>query len=92
MYVPDTSSGGYALRGAPNAAERLHPPSRGEPRHRACGRRCSRKSYAIHPASQGRFFSKEVAGQLGIYHDAVSEDARWLAEMVRRGHHVDYRK
>lgn len=27
------------------------------------------KSYAIYPSSQGKFFSDEVAGQLGIYHD-----------------------
>lgn len=29
----------------------------------------SGKSYAIYPSSQGRFFSEDVAGQLGIYHD-----------------------
>jgi hypothetical protein len=27
------------------------------------------KSYAIYPSSQGQYFSAEVAGQLGIYHD-----------------------
>ena len=26
-------------------------------------------SYAIYPASQGRYFSEDVAGQLGIYYD-----------------------
>lgn len=27
------------------------------------------QSYAIYPSSQGKFFSDDVAGQLGIYHD-----------------------
>jgi hypothetical protein len=27
------------------------------------------KSYAIYPSSKGHYFTEEVAGQLGIYHD-----------------------
>lgn len=35
-------------------------------------------SYAIYPSSQGKYFSPEVAGQLGIYHDEyVHTAAGW---------------
>lgn len=35
-------------------------------------------SYAIYPSSQGKYFSPEVAGQLGIYHDEyVRTDEGW---------------
>jgi hypothetical protein len=35
-------------------------------------------SYAIYPSSQGKYFSPEVAGQLGIYHDEyVRTAAGW---------------
>jgi hypothetical protein len=35
-------------------------------------------SYAIYPASQGRLFREDVAGQLGIYYDEyVRTDAGW---------------
>jgi hypothetical protein len=35
-------------------------------------------SYAIYPASRGRYFSPEVAGQMGIYHDEyVKTEEGW---------------
>ena len=36
------------------------------------------KSYAIYPASKGRYFAEDVAGQLGIYHDVyVRTESGW---------------
>jgi hypothetical protein len=42
------------------------------------------KSYAIYPSSSGRYFSEEVAGQLGIYHDEyVKTPQGWRFESRR---------
>lgn len=41
-------------------------------------------SYAIYPASQGKYFSAEVAGQLGIYHDEYVNTARGWRFKSRR--------
>jgi hypothetical protein len=36
------------------------------------------KAYAIYPSSQGRRFSDDVAGQLGVYYDEyVRTDSGW---------------
>jgi hypothetical protein len=42
------------------------------------------KSYAIYPSSQGRRFSDEVAGQLGVYYDEYVRTADGWRFRVRR--------
>ena len=45
-------------------------------------------SYAIYPANHGRYLSDDVAGQLGIYHDAyVKTAAGW--RFLSRRHEVN---
>ena len=85
QYVIDTGDGKptvrrtrdelIAMAGGPDCASRKSPPSAYilhlaeslviEPT--ADGARG--RSYAIYPASQGKYFRDDVAGQLGIYHD-----------------------
>jgi hypothetical protein len=82
--VRRTRSELIALAGGPDCASRKSPPSSYilhlaeslviEPA--AGGARG--KSYAIYPASKGRYYNTDTAGQLGIYHDEyVKTPAGW---------------
>ena len=48
------------------------------------------KSYAIYPASKGRYFNADTAGQLGIYHDEYVKTAEGWRIQSRR-HEVNPR-
>lgn len=83
-----------ALAGGPDCASRRSPPTAYilhlaeslviEPA--ADGARG--KSYAIYPASKGRYFNADTAGQLGIYHDEyVKTTEGW--RMRSRRHEVN---
>ncbi|MFT5320598.1 MAG: hypothetical protein ACI934_000739 [Pseudohongiellaceae bacterium] len=41
-------------------------------------------SYAIYPASKGQYFSDDIAGQVGIYHDVYSKVAKGWRFKSRR--------
>lgn len=79
--VRDTREALVALAGGPDCESRRTPPSSYilhlaeslviEPAPGGA----SGMSYAIYPASQGNYFSAEVAGQLGIYHDEYVKTA-----------------
>lgn len=73
--VIDTRDGLIALAGGPDCESRREPPS-AYILHLSSGLVIEPSedgargmSYAIYPESQGRRFSEEVAGQLGIYYD-----------------------
>jgi hypothetical protein len=82
--VIDTRDGLIALAGGPDCESRRTPPS-AYILHLAEGLvieptdfGASGMSYAIYPESQGRRFSDDVAGQLGIYYDDyVRTDRGW---------------
>jgi hypothetical protein len=88
--VRDTREGLIALAGGPSCDSRRTPPS-AYILHlaeslviEAAAGGARGKSYAIYPASKGRFLNDETAGQLGIYHDEYVKTAAGWRMRVRR--------
>lgn len=79
-----------ALAGGPDCASRKSPP-RSYILHlaeslviEAAPGGARGKSYAIYPASKGRYFNADTAGQLGIYHDEYVKTAEGWRFRSRR--------
>jgi len=88
--VRDTREGLIALAGGPSCDSRRTPPS-AYILHLAeslvidaAADGARGMSYAIYPASKGKFLNDETAGQLGVYHDEYVKTAAGWRFRVRR--------